>query len=197
MKTRFLIIVGVACAGIIIGVLLHQQSQEFQYPRPGIYPNSEGKDILGQDTSDDPFMPDRFGKINLSRINLPPTEHNQTDYTKIGHLVSENQFKKILDEKNVQYDPDDFILIDGLTLDSYPPISGYCGYVQDMDKEDYWFSSTFRHDTLTDFEMFDQNPEPCKRGWISCFFSLQTSLAENNTKLSYFVESKEAQVGKI
>lgn len=38
MKPRFLVIIGIVCTGVIIGVLLYQQSQEFKYPPPNTYP---------------------------------------------------------------------------------------------------------------------------------------------------------------
>lgn len=49
---------------------------------------------------------------------------------------------------------------------------------------------------VTDFEMHDQNPDPCKPNSMSCFCSLQTSLAEKNTEISYFTKSEEENVGK-
>ncbi|HWP52472.1 MAG TPA: hypothetical protein VNK07_00265 [Candidatus Binatia bacterium] len=200
MKTRpLLIIIAIGVVSAIAGVFLFSQIQaeNFKYPQPNTFSDFQGNDT-GEVGIGNQFMPDMFGKIDLSKINLPPTEYGQIDYTKIGHLVSESKFKRMLDERNIRYDPDNFILIDGMEAESYPPISGYCGYVLDTKNEDYWFSSTFRKDTISDYKIFEQNPDPCRPGYMSCFCSLQTSLAEKNLEdLSYFDESEDAGVGKI
>ncbi len=106
------------------------------------------------------------------------------DYDRIGHVTSESQFKKMLDEKNITYTPDNFLLITGLTLDSLPPISEYCGYVQDNDKDNHWFSSSYQYDNLTSYKLFNQNqnPHPCQPNTVSCFCDLQTKL--DSVKLS-------------
>ena len=195
------ILVTIIASGIIIagifGILSYQQiesANDFKYPPPGIF---AGKNNTAVKTNDDPFMSDIFGKVDLSRISPSTTQDGQIDYGKIGHMVSENKFKKMLDEKNIRYDSNDFILIDGITLTSYPPISGYCGYVIDTNNEDYWFSSTFHKDTITDYVIFEQNPEPCKPSTHSCFCSLQYNLAEKNLELSYFTTAEEETVGKL
>src|SRR3989338_708256 len=120
------------------------------------------------------------------------------DYDKIGYTRSENQFKKILAEKNIEYVSDSFRLISGFSQLSLPPTTEYCGYVQDETKEDYWFSSTYHWDALTNTETYNENPMPCEPNNYSCFCSLQTLLAEENLeKLSYFDKAQESNVGKI
>ena len=119
------------------------------------------------------------------------------DYDRIGYVTSENQFKKMLSEKNIQYAPDDFILITGMSLLSLPPTTDYCGYVQDDNQNEHWFSSSYHYDKLGNSKLFDKNPNPCQPNTMSCFCSLQTKLAETNAKLSYFTKSEEASVGRL
>lgn len=120
------------------------------------------------------------------------------DYERIGHFLSETQFKMMLAEKNLEYTPDNFLLITGMMLPMGIPIIDYCGYALSDDNEDYWFSSSYHDDALTSYEIHDENPSPCIVGDYSCGCSLQTQLEEKNLKeLSYFDESQEAQVGKI
>lgn len=118
------------------------------------------------------------------------------DYDRIGYVTSENQFKKMLDEKNIKYTPDNFLLITGFILESLPPTTEYCGYVQDDNKENHWFSSSYHYDNLTSYKLFNQNPNPCQPSTVSCFCDLQTKLAEKNPVMSYFTKSEEESVGK-
>ena len=120
------------------------------------------------------------------------------DYERIGNFLSETQFKKMLSEKNIEYAPDNFLLIEGSMLPMGIPIVEYCGYVLSNDNEDYWFSSSYYDDALTSYDIHDKNPSPCKAGEYSCGCSLQIQLEEKNLKeLSYFDKSQEAHVGKI
>ena len=147
--------------------------------------------------SQDPFVPDKDGKVDLSKINLPLTQSGRLNYTKIGYLASENQFKKVLEQQNVKYTSDNFFFLEGLSLLSLPPFTDYCGYVMDDNKIEYWFSSSFHNDTITNYTISKSNPSPCKPGFDSCSCSLQTKIAENNTKdLSYFTASEEENVGE-
>lgn len=118
------------------------------------------------------------------------------DYDRIGYVTSENQFKKMLDKKNIEYTPDNFLLITGFSLTSLPPTTDYCGYVQDNNQEYHWFSSSYHYDNLTSSKLFDHNPNPCQPNTMSCFCSLQTKLAEKNPQISYFTKSEEESVGK-
>jgi len=132
---------------------------------------------------------------DLRQRNLVIFEH--IDYDRIGYEASETQFKKMLAEKKIEYTPDSFLLIPGFSLTSLPPTTDYCGYVQDNIKEDYWFSSSYHYDTLSNSKLFEQNPMPCGSAAMSCFCFLQTRMAENNTReLTYFTKSEEESVGK-
>ena len=117
------------------------------------------------------------------------------DYEKIGLVESEDQFKKMLDEKNIEYSPDKFLLIIGMSLESLPPTTDYCGYVQDKNDIEHWFSSSYHYDNLSEPILFDKNPSPCQPNTISCFCSLQTKLAEMNPQLSYFTKYEEETTG--
>lgn len=120
------------------------------------------------------------------------------DYEKIGHFLSEQQFQNILEEKNIQYDQEDFLLIQGMMLPMGIPAINYCGYVLSENNEDYWFSSNTLGFNLTSHDLFDENQEPCKVGEWSCGCALQTQLVEKNLKeLSYFDESQETLIGNI
>ena len=118
------------------------------------------------------------------------------DYDKIGFVTSENQFKKMLSEKNIEYTSENFLFIEGMSLTSLPPISDYCGYVQDNNKGHHWFSTTYHYDVLSNSKISDQTPSPCQPSTMSCFCFLQTNLAEKNPKMSYFTKSEEVSVGK-
>ena len=144
-----------------------------------------------------PFSVDNNGKVDLSKIHLARNQYGQIDYEKIGHMVSENQFKKMLDEMNIPYAQDDLLLQDGMSLLTLPPFTDYCGYVKDNNTQEHWFSSNFHNDTLTNYKVYATNPKPCKPGPpFDCFCSLQIRIAEKNLKeLSYFTASEENTVG--
>src|SRR3989338_4486805 len=122
---------------------------------------------------------DEQGKVDLSKIDLPKTDKGRIDYTRLGYLVSETQFKKMLAESEIEYEPDNFTLITGMQLDSEPPYTDYCGYIEANDMKDYWFSSAYHNDTLTGYGLHSDNPNPCKPNTGSCLCSLQTQLAES------------------
>jgi len=144
-----------------------------------------------------PFLADKNGKVDLSKINLPPTKYGGIDYGKIGYLVSENQFKKMLADKNIEYSSGNLSFIEGLSLTSDPPYTDYCGYVVSSGKQDYWFWSSFYNDTLTSAKFYNENPDPCKPNYDSCTCTLQRQLAEKNLKeLSYLTDSEEQIIGK-
>lgn len=120
------------------------------------------------------------------------------DYERIGLLYSENEFKSILEEKNIEYAENNYVVIAGGSLLSLPPKTGYCGYVLDNEKEDYWFSSSYAFPTFTSRGLTDENPNPCKPNSHSCECGIQLSLAEKNTKqLSYYDEAETMRMGSI
>lgn len=153
--------------------------------------------VVSFEQKQEPFLTDKNGKVDLSKINLPPTKYGQIDFGKIGYLVSENEFKKILGGKNITYDSDDLVFIEGLSQLSYPPTTDYCGYVVSNDNQDYWFWSSYHNDTLLSAKFYNENPDPCKPSYVSCPCSLQRQLAEQNVKeLSYLDDSEEESIGK-
>lgn len=120
------------------------------------------------------------------------------NYEKIGHVLSERQFQDLLEEKNIQYNKDDLLLIQGMMLPMGIPSIDYCGYVLSDNNEDYWFSSNTVGFNLTSYNFYDENTEPCKVGDLSCGCSLQTQLVEKNIKeLSYYDEVQEKLIGNI
>ncbi|HKU33356.1 MAG TPA: hypothetical protein VJR22_05880 [Candidatus Nitrosotalea sp.] len=119
------------------------------------------------------------------------------DYDKIGYVESEDQFKKMLAEKNIEYSSDKFLLITGMSLLTLPPTTDYCGYVQDKIDIEHWFSSSYHYDNLTSAILYDKNPSPCQPNTMSCFCSLQTKLAERNPELSYFTKHEEEITGTV
>lgn len=133
-----------------------------------------------------------YETMNFFELTLPHNEYGQIDYVKIGYTASENDFKKKLDEKNIQYHPDDFTFISGMSLLSYPPITDYCGYVIADDGEDYWYESSFQKDTLSQNKITEENPMPCEPNMGSCICSLETKLAEKySNALSYFNSTEQ------
>lgn len=147
--------------------------------------------------STNPFMADKNGKVDLTKIPLSYNQYGQIDYEKIGHVVSENQFKKILDDMNISYAQNNLMMQDGMSILTLPPITDYCGYVKDNNTQEHWFSSSYYNDTLQNYKIYAVNPEPCKPGPpFACFCMLQTHIAENNLKkLSYFTTSEENTIG--
>ena len=120
------------------------------------------------------------------------------DYDKIGLQYSDNEFKSLLEENDIQYTQDDYVIQTGMSLLSLPPSTGYCGYVLDDVGEDYWFSSNYAFPTFTSYGLSDDNPHPCKPNSHSCECSIELSLAEKNTKqLSYFDPIEEIEMGNI
>lgn len=194
------------------GVIKPDQTYTFTFTEPGTFayhtephPWMKGTVIVlpsivsntSQNTTiQNPFVADENGKVDLSKIHLPPTPNGQIDYDKIGYLVSENQFENMLKARNIQYEKSNWLLIEGPSALSYPPITGYCGYVKGNNNEERWFSSGFHYDTLTSSKISNSNPDSCTPGVSSCFCTLQTYLAENNThELTYFTASQEDAVG--
>ena len=119
------------------------------------------------------------------------------EYEKIGHFLSEAKFKEILTDKNISYNQSDFMVIEGMMLPMGIPEVGYCGYVMSNEQQEYWFSSSTHGFKLLNFEIHEENPEPCFPNTFSCFCSLQTQLAEKDTsELTYFTKSEEDEVGK-
>jgi hypothetical protein len=103
----------------------------------------------------------------------------------------------MLEQLDIKYADNNFLLLTGESLLSYPPFTSYCGYVMEDNEEEHWFSSSFHRDTLTSYKISRYNPEPCKPGFASCFCNLQTKIAENNLKqMSYFSKSEEETVGE-
>ena len=120
------------------------------------------------------------------------------DYERIGLLYSENEFKSLLEEKNIEYTENNYMVIAGESLVSLPPKTGYCGYVLDDKGEDYWFSSSYAFPTFTSRGLTDESPNPCKPNSHSCECSIELSLAEKNTKqLSYYDEVETMEIGNI
>ena len=120
------------------------------------------------------------------------------DYNKIGLMLSENKFKSKLEEKNIQYDKENLLLLTGMSLTSLPPSTGFCGYVLDNNDEDYWFSSNYAFPNFNNKELTDENPMTCEPNTYSCGCELQTRLAEKNLKeLSYYDKIQQTQVGNI
>ncbi len=120
------------------------------------------------------------------------------NYEKIGYFLSETQFQNMLGEKNIHYSQDNFLLIQGMMLPMGIPAIDYCGYALSEYNDDYWFSSSSHGFNLTRYDIYDENPESCKVGEMSCGCFLQTQLTEKTLKeLSYFDESQENQVVKI
>ena len=120
------------------------------------------------------------------------------DYNKIGLQYSNNEFKSLLEENDISYAQDDYVIRTGMSLTSLPPSTGYCGYVLDDVGEDYWFSSNYAFPTFTSKGLSDDSPHPCKPNSHSCECSIELSLAEKNTKqLSYFDPIEEMQMGNI
>lgn len=120
------------------------------------------------------------------------------DYERIGLVLSEKKFIDLLEEKNLKYKKENLTLITGMSATSLPPITGYCGYVLDDNGKDFWFSSSYHFPDFDNQELKDENPHPCKPNLFSCECSIQTILAEKNSKdLSFYDEIQQMQVGNI
>lgn len=120
------------------------------------------------------------------------------DYEKIGLLYSDNEFKSILKEKNIEYTENNYMVKQGMSLTSLPPQTGYCGYVLDDKEEDYWFSSGYTFPTFTSRGISDESPNPCKPNSHSCECNIELKLAEKNTKqLSYYDDIEVMEIGNI
>lgn len=145
------------------------------------------------------YSVDEKGKIDLDKVPIPIDErYGGIDYTKLGHLVAEFDLKKQLSQKNIQYSEQDYLFIDGFSLESYPPRSGYCAFVKSLDGKEYWYGGWFHNDTLSTSKLHDHNPNPCRPNEQSCACNLQKKLTINNLDtLSFFDSSEEESVGKI
>lgn len=139
-----------------------------------------------------------YDTINPLDLALPRTEYGTIDYVKIGHDASKRDFEFKLALSNIQYDPNDFILLTGGIQESYPPRSSYCGYVISDNMEDYWYSSSHHKNTITNSQIHDENPYPCQPNRNSCHCMIEKKLSEQSiSELSYFTEDQENLVGKL
>ena len=140
---------------------------------------------------------DKNGMIDLDKIPiLFDEQYGGIDYDELGYRVAEYDLKKQLSQKNIQYSEHDYLFIEGSTLESYPPHSGYCAFVKSLDGKKYWYGGWFHKDTLSTSKIHDHNPNPCKPNEQSCACNLQKKLAVNNLEtFSYFDSSEEESVG--
>lgn len=135
-----------------------------------------------------------YNTVNFLETTLPHNKYGQIDYEKIGYTASLNDFKNKLNEKDLQYNPDDLTLIQGISATSYPPITDYCGYVIANDGNDYWYESTFHKDTLSRNKITEENPMPCRPNMDSCMCSLETKLIEKGWgTMTYLDKTIEVQ----
>jgi len=144
------------------------------------------------------YAADENNKIDLFSIPLPiDGKYNQVDYGELGHLVVENDLKSKLIKEKIEYSEGKYIFQEGFSLDSYPPQSGYCAFIESDDGEDYWYEGGFSRDTLTISELYDDNPRQCKHNEYSCTCNIvQQQAIENVGVLSYFDGIEEEFVGK-
>lgn len=139
-----------------------------------------------------------YGTINPAELTLPRTEYGTIDYVSLGYDASKVDFKNKIALKNIQYTPDNFILLSGMIAESYPPRSSYCGYVMSENMEEYWYSSSHFKDMLTSSQLNDENPHPCMPNLDSCHCNLEKMLYEQNiTELSYLTTEEEEFVGRL
>ncbi|QMU55025.1 MAG: hypothetical protein GKS07_09130 [Nitrosopumilus sp.] len=140
-----------------------------------------------------------YGTANFLGIGLPYTEHGYIDFENIGYTASLNDFRTKLYEKDVLYNTDDLVLIQGMSLESYPPITDYCGYViAEDDDDDYWYQSVFKNSKLGNNQITEENPMPCIPNMNSCICSLEQEIAARfGTELLYFDEGEEKRVAEI
>jgi len=133
-----------------------------------------------------------YGTANFLGIGLPYTEYGLIDYENMGYHVSLNDFKTKLDEKHILYDPDNLVFIQGMSEESYPPLTEYCGHVSADDKNDYWYQSIFHKNKIRHNQITEENPMPCRPNMNSCICSLEQELAVRfGSELSYFDENEE------
>ena len=140
-----------------------------------------------------------YGTANFFGIGLPYTEYGLVDYEKIGYDASLNDFKTKLNEKDILYNPDNLVFIQGMSLESYPPITDYCGYVVAEDYgNEYWYQSVYKNNKLGNNQITGENPMPCIPNMNSCICSLEQEIAvRSDSELSYFDENEEKRIAEI
>jgi hypothetical protein len=143
------------------------------------------------------FAINEENKVDLSNPKIPRDKDGRIDYDELVKLVSKPYFSKLLTERNVEHDPENIVLMIGPRITMYTEYSSACGYVIADDGEDYWLKSFLDYDTLTEAKIMDENPDPCKPNYGSCFCDAQIHKAENTMKeLSYLTISEEQTIGK-
>jgi len=70
------------------------------------------------------------------------------------------------------------VLLRGPQVAMYQESSYQCGYVIDDDKQVYWLEGRINKSTISDVQVFTENPMPCKPNHGSCWCSAQTLAAE-------------------
>ena len=138
------------------------------------------------------------GTVNFLRIGLPYTEHGLIDYENIGYRASLNDFKTKLDEKDILYNPENLVFMQGISLESYPPITDYCGYVSAKDNNDFWYQSVYKNNKLHKNQITEENPMPCRPNMNSCICSLEQEIVVMfGPELSSFDESEEKRIAEM
>lgn len=139
-----------------------------------------------------------YGDVNFFGIGLPHTEYGLVYYEKIGYNASLNDFKTKLYEKNILYTLDSLVFMQGMSLESYPPITDYCGYVTAQGSNDYWYQSVFKNNRLGNNKITEENPMPCRPNMNSCICSLEQEIAVRfGPELSYFNETEEKRITEM
>ena len=140
-----------------------------------------------------------YGTVNFLGIGLPYTEYGLVYHEKIGYDASLNDFKAKLDEKDILYNPDNLVFMQGMSLESYPPITDYCGYViTENNGNDYWYQSVYKNNKLGKNQITKENPMPCIPNLNSCICSLEQEIAVRfGPGLSYFDENEEKKIAEI
>ena len=116
----------------------------------------------------------------------------------MGYHVSLNDFETKLDEKGILHSPENLVFMQGISLESYPPITDYCGYVNAKDNNEYWYQSVYKNNKLHKNQITEVNPMPCRPNLNSCICSLEKEITVRfGSELSYFDENEEKRIAEI
>jgi hypothetical protein len=134
-------------------------------------------------------------KVNLLDPTIPKTSDGLIDYHKLIEIISKPVFVELFKEMGISVQEEDIVLMIGPWIAMYTEYSSMCGYTL-VDDKVYWLQSDLHRGTLTKASILNENPDPCRPSYGSCFCFAQYDMVEKTTtKLTYFDESEEAYVG--
>lgn len=121
-----------------------------------------------------------YDTIDITQFAVPHGIYGSIDYDTVAWLDTEKDFKRILDERKIEYSEDNFNTSfdyngdrnnDNLEYQIIMP-ANYCGFVISDEGEEYWYTATFDK-IITSSELHEENPYDCSGESKECVCGIQ------------------------